>query len=186
MSEHAHENGEQGQEGAQETPEAKAAREAQEAAARQSQEDGGDKGGELARARREAAQYRTERNEIKARLEALEAEKLSDSEKVARDLETTKASNATLLEENRSLKVQVAATKVGINPDLVDTIPHLIDWDDIEDMRGLEKALKDLVKARPSLAGKVAEGVDQGEGGNGQQQPAGDMNAILRRAAGRA
>jgi hypothetical protein len=171
-------------EGVQETSEQVAAREAQEAADRSSQE-GNDKG-ELARARAEAAKYRTTLRDTEARLKALEDEKLTDGEKVTKQLQDVTASNATLLEQNRSLMVQVVAAKVGINPDLVDAIPAMIQWDDVEDLRGLEKSLKQLVKDRPSLAGKVAEGVDQNEGGNGSQQQSGDMNAILRRAAGRA
>jgi hypothetical protein len=172
-------------EGVQETPEQVAAREAQEADA-QSQEDDA-KGGELARARQEAARYRTQLRDVQTNLKKLQDEKLSDSEKLAKQLNETTELNGSLLDQNRTLRVQLAATKVGINPDLADAVPSMLDWSSIEDgdAKGLEKALKDLVKERPSLAGAVAGGSDAGEGRRDQQQPKGDMNSILRRAAGR-
>lgn len=170
---------------AEEQAQAASTAEAQAAADRSSPEGDGKGEGELARARKEAAKYRTERNEATKRLEALEAEKLSESEKLAKRVSDAEANAVTLAEENKSLRVQVLAGKAGINPDLVDTVPGLLDWESIEDEKDLEKALKQLVKDRPALAGQTRQGVDQGEGG-GEQAASSDMNTLLRRAAGRA
>jgi hypothetical protein len=179
------ENNNGGSEGAQETPEEVAAREAQEAEATAQAGSGDD---ELSKARKEAAARRVELREAQAELKKLKDAQLTDTERTAAERDEALAAVNTQKDTIRALRVQVAAGKAGINPDLADTVPGLLNWDDIDesDPKTLERALKQLVKDRPALAGSgTVVDVDQG-GRREQQQGAGDMNSILRRAAGRA
>jgi hypothetical protein len=139
---------------------------------------------EAQEARREAQNLRQRLKEAEEARSALEKEKLSDSEKVAkeRDDAVKAASDANL--RVREMQVQVLAQDIGIvDPEAAS---RLLDWDKIKnpDDRGqVEKALRDLVKDKSYLighAGKSDGGAGDGSGGQGTS-----MNDLIRGAAGR-
>jgi len=138
---------------------------------------------EAKEARREAAKYRTERNALRKELDTLKNAGQSDDEKRTSEITTRDARIATLAAENRKLTVQALAGKIGIDPDLADLVVGAIQWDDLDedDPKAAEKALKALVKDRPSLLTEARrQGFDGGTGGrNGSAQNV-DMNTLIR------
>lgn len=137
--------------------------------------------------RSEAKNLRDRAKNAEAELEKLKAAQMSDSERRDRDLDSTRTEKQRLEKENRSLRVQVAAVKVGVRADAVDAAAALLDWDTVDDpsdAKAIERALKALVKERPFLSG-VTNAADAGASG-GEQANVVDMNQLLRRAAGRA
>ncbi len=100
--------------------------------------------------RTEAANYRTKAGEWQQKAETLEREKMSDTQKLTTDLEKYKTDTVpTLTSENRALRVQVAAHKLGIvDPDAAS---RLLDWSKIEAGSSVEDVLSELATARPWL-----------------------------------
>lgn len=140
----------------------------------------------------DARKLRSEARNLRERLKALEAEKqqrdeadLSATQKLEREKNALAAEKAQLETRLRDANVQAIAARVGIKADLVDTVPALIDWDDVdaEDSKAIEKAVKELVKERPSLSARP-EGLEGGR--RTRQSGEGDMDSVIRRAAGRA
>lgn len=142
----------------------------------------------------DARKLRSEARNLRERLKALEAEKqqrddadLSATQKLEREKTALEARTAQLEANLRDTRVQAIAAKVGVKADLVDTISPLISWDDVDgdDPKAIERAVKELVKDRPSLSarhGGLEGGNGRGSGAKGET----DMNALIRRAAGRA
>lgn len=132
--------------------------------------------------RSEAKNLRDRAKKAEAELEQLKNAGLSDAEKRDREL-TSKSERITALEADiRMLRVQVTAGKLGIvDPEAA---AKLLNWDGIDgdDPKQLERALRDLVKEKPYLS-KLGDGADGGAGRNGARAE-GDMNSILRQAAG--
>jgi hypothetical protein len=88
----------------------------------------------------------------------------------------------------RELSARVLAPQAGIaDPRAAADAASLLDWKDLDptDETSVLKALKDLVKDRPYLAGNVGGGADGGQGGSRGQETS-DMNVRIRQAAGRA
>jgi hypothetical protein len=142
---------------------------------------------ELAEARKEAAKYRVERNAAQKKADELEKAQLSDQERITKERDELKTSSSTLEKDNRSLRARLLAGDVGIVADARGDAASLLDWskiDDPSDDDQVKKALEDLTKAKPYLLG-TGGGAD---GGTGGRRTAGsdDMNAQIRRAAGRA
>jgi hypothetical protein len=140
----------------------------------------------------DARKLRSEAKNLRDRLKALETEKkerdeadLSATQKLEREKSALEAEKQQLAARVRDAEVKAIAARVGVKADLADTVTALIDWDDVDadDPKAIEKAVKELVKERPSLSGKT--GLDGGRrGGNGSGET--DMDSIIRRAAGRA
>lgn len=141
---------------------------------------------ELERARREAAKYRTERNDLQKRVSELEGAGKSEVEKLTGNMTTLTETNSRLADENRRLRAQALAPSAGIAQAAASDAASLLDWSQIEDPADssqVAKALKDLVKEKPYLAGNVRDGADGGSGGSREEK--GDMNSLIRGAAGR-
>lgn len=141
---------------------------------------------EAQEARREAKNLRDRLKKSEEEKAALEAEKLSDNEKVVKERDDLKKSNKELATRTQTLRVQVLAGKAGIiDPEAASA---LLDWkalSDPDDDAEVEAALKQLVKDKPYLAGTVGGGSDGGAGdGSGGETE--DMNQLIRQRAGRA
>lgn len=141
---------------------------------------------ELTKVRNEAANYRTQLRDAQKKIEELEGEKKGDIEKLSDRLGKLEGDNKTLVDTNRALRVQVLASKVGIIPEARSDAARLLDWGSVKDPDSdsdVEKALRELVKEKTFLLGKVPGGSDGGAGGT--DRGSGDMNSLLRQAAGR-
>lgn len=141
---------------------------------------------ELERTRREAAKYRTERNDLQKRVEELEGAGKSEVEKLTGQVTEKDKRLSEVESENRRLRAMVLAPTVGIAPAAAGDAAALLDWTQIEDPSSedqVSKALKELVKSKPYLGGNVREGADGGAGGS--REGAADMNSLIRGAAGR-
>lgn len=137
-------------------------------------------------ARRKAeAQLRKAKAEAKAKA----ATATPDEKEEARIRQEAKAEALKEVNE-RLVKAAIRVAAAGKLANAEDAVA-LIDWSDFEvdddgnpDADEVEKAIADLLKDRPYLAGKTASkksgGVD-GRGGKGDDKP--DMNALLRAAA---
>lgn len=143
---------------------------------------------ELAKVNREAAKYRKELRDTQAALKEREDQDKSDLErerdravKAEQDLKAER-------EAARKLRVEVLASRVGIVREARADAARLLDWEQIsdpDDERELEESLRNLVKEKPFLLGKVPGGADGGAGQEREGAGSGDMNALLRAAAGR-
>lgn len=135
---------------------------------------------ELQKVNREAAKYRTKLREAEEKLKQIEDEGKSEFEKAQERLTALQTENQTLRSQAQHLQVTVLAGRVGITESAREDAARLLDWDaitDPTDAREIEKALKELVKDRPYLLGRVAGGADGGAGGGTQSL---SMNDLLR------
>ena len=143
---------------------------------------------ELQKTSREAAKYRRERNELAKRLEAIDEKDKSEVQKYSDRATKLEADLTKAQEDNRALRVQVLASRVGIVPEARSDAARLLDWDSISDPDSepeVEEALRTLTKSKPYLLGNVPGGSDGGAGGS-RETGSQDMNALLRAASGRA
>lgn len=139
---------------------------------------------EARKLRSEAKNLRQRAKAAEAKVAELESAGLTEEEKRTKEQSTMQSQIETLTRTNRTLTAQVVAGKVGIiDPEAA---AALLDWDavDADDPKSLERAFKDLGKDRPWLLGNVAGGGDSNSGNDSRNAPA-DMNAAIRRAAGR-
>lgn len=143
--------------------------------------------------KREVQEANREAQNLRERLRAAEKERddlktaqMSDTEKITEENQTLKQTVTSKDTEIRDLRVQVLAQKVGIvDPEAAS---RLLDWDSIkrpEDGTEVEKALRKLLEDKPYLAGNHL-GRGDGGAGTGQGTQTGDMNTLIRQAAGRA
>jgi hypothetical protein len=136
---------------------------------------------ELKRTRAEAKNYRLKLRELEKKLEERETGDMSELQRAQKSAEDAQTRVSTLETENRGLRVQVAASKAGIvDPEAAAV---LLDWDDIAagDAKALDKALRELVKERPWLAGTArGGGADGGAGRSDNALDSQDMNTLLR------
>ena len=133
---------------------------------------------QLATARRELEQ-------TQAKLREREQADLSVQERLQRDLEERNTKLSALEASHRSLRVQVAAAKVGIRADATAAAAALLDWSKIEDAsddKQLERAVRELAKEHPYLS---AGGTNIDQGVSGGRARTGDMNDLIRSAVGR-
>lgn len=122
----------------------------------------------------DARKLRSEAKNLRGRLRTLEtqlaerdAADLTATQKLERDLSAEKASREQVETQVRNLRVQVAASKLGIRADAVDVVGSMIDWesiDDANDAKQVERAIKDLLKERPFLSARDPEGLGGGKG----------------------
>lgn len=144
---------------------------------------------ELAELRKEAAKYRTENKRLTDAQKAADDAKLSEADRLQRQLDELKAQNADLLAREKESIFQraatAAATKLGFrNPDLAARLldRSSVDFNDAGQPRNLERLLGEVLKAEPYL-GRSAP--DFGGGNRGAVPQGTDMNAFIRRSAGR-
>jgi hypothetical protein len=143
--------------------------------------------------RREAAQARgriagfeeAERTRQQQGLTELERER-ARATAAETALETERAN---LRNERLSIRIETAAARLGfIDPEaavrLLDR--SSIEFDEQGNPKGLDKALKDLLSAKPYLKGQAQGSANAGEGNRGGAAPTGSgMNDLIRRGAGR-
>lgn len=135
---------------------------------------------QLHAANREAAKYRTKLRDAEQRLKDLEDAGKSDLERAQEKVKTLEQEKQGLADANRNLQVQVLAEKVGITAAAREDAARLLDWASLPSdpsQQEIEKALKDLVKDRPYLLGKIVGGADGGTGGDPGVR---SMNDMLR------
>lgn len=182
--------GEGGSGGGSETPEEVAAREAREAEERRRSGSGENQDmvpkREVQEANREAQLLRERLRNAEKERDDLKKSQMTDAEKVQKERDDAIAAKATADKRVRDLQVQVLAGKIGIvDPEAASA---LLDWSSIsdpEDSKSVEKALKDLVKDKPYLAGSTAGGGDGGAGDGSGAGRSGNMNDLIRQGAGR-
>lgn len=139
-----------------------------------------------------ARKLRSEARSLRQRLKAAESEletrkagDLTETQRLDRDNKTQAARIEQLEAQLRDTNVATIAARLGVKADLVDTIAPLLDWEELEhdDKKAIERAVRELVKARPSLSANP-DG-HQGGSGRGTNRGGGDMNTLIRRMAGR-
>lgn len=141
-------------------------------------------------ARKLRSEARSLRQRLKAaedKLTARETADLTEQQKLEREKTTLEAERDQLATDNRNLRAEIAAAKVGIRTEALGDAVKLLDWSEIDDptsQKQVETALKQLVKDKPYLSGRP-DGLDGGNGRQQAQQAQGSMNEIIRRAAGR-
>ena len=114
---------------------------------------------------------------LSKRVKELEGEKLSETEKLQREYEDTKAALEAKTAELRLIRAEAATRDAGaIYPDLVaDRIPA----EAMDDPKALAAAVKDLKAKYPTLFRNANGSADGGAGQNGVQ-PAPNMNDLIR------
>lgn len=145
---------------------------------------------ELAEVRQEAARRRTENATLQKRIEELEGAGKTEVEKLTTRLTEIEGKTGEKDAAIRALRVRVLAGQAGISdPKAAADAASLLDWSKVSDADSeteVVKALKELVKDRPYLAGNIGGGGDGGEGGSGNRGTGStDMNVLIREAAGR-
>lgn len=136
--------------------------------------------------RSESRSLRQRLKDAEAKLTEREAADLSEQQKLERDLTAASATRDQLEAENRTLRAQSLAAKVGIRADAVDLAVAALDWTEISDptdTKEIERALKELVKDRPFLSSRP-DGLDGGRG-RGQGNGGNDINDMIRAAVRR-
>lgn len=140
---------------------------------------------------REALRKERERADTAERaLKALQDKDLPEAERVKRERDELRTTNAGLVAENKRLTTANAvlskASTLGF-ADPADAVAFIQASDvDGTDTKAVEAALADLLKRKPYLASAAARPAPGGAdlGNKGQPPRAGDMNDALRRAAG--
>lgn len=141
---------------------------------------------EFKKVQNEAKGLRKRLRDLESQVASKDDEGKSEVEQAVTKLAETSEKLSAMETRNRELLVAVRAPKQGIVDGEV--AARLIDFDAIDDPSDVDEidaALKALVKKHPFLTGKVAGGADGGAGTGTRQAGAFDMNAELRRAAGR-
>jgi hypothetical protein len=181
-----------GEGGSGESPEEKTAREAREAEAARSGSGSGNNNDlvpkrEVQEANREAQNLRERAKKAEDELAAIKTAQLSDTEKVQKERDDAKAAQAVAEKRSRDLQVQVIAQGLGVvDPSAA---ASLLNWENVsdpDDPKAVEKALRELVKDKPWLAGNTGGGGDGGAGdGSGAGRGGQNMNDLIRGASGR-
>lgn len=149
----------------------------------------------LTRANNEAKKYRLrakENQSAQAELEELRQRSMSDQEKAVAAAKAEGRQEALTMANERLVRAEVKAAAAGrfanpnLAPSLIPDLDRFISPDGDVDTAGITKAIDLLLQAEPYL-GSAARNVGSADGG---ARPApsndGDMNALIRRVAGRA
>lgn len=133
---------------------------------------------------------REAREDLARQLKTLQEKDLPAAERIQRERDELRTTNAGLVAENKRLQtanaVLTQASRLGF-ADPGDAVAFVQGTDvDGSDAKAVEAALTDLLKRKPYLASASAKPVPGGAdlGNRGQAPKAGDMNDALRRAAG--
>jgi hypothetical protein len=134
------------------------------------EDDGGDDADgvskEVRDLRKEARKLRRERNEAQKELEKKQREELGEVERLKAEASERDERIVKLDERNRSLSVQLAATRVGIRPSATKAAVALLDWSDldVEVDSEVEAALRELRSEHAYLFAGTTDDVDAGRG----------------------
>lgn len=134
------------------------------------------------------------RKSLEKELADLKAQSMTDTEKAIAQARAEGKTEALGAANGRLLRAEVKALAGGKFADPADAISFLhldefkVDGDGEFDTKAITKALDQLLKDKPYLAGGIPNRVQgSGDGGARGGNPGGaDMNALLRKAAGRA
>jgi hypothetical protein len=143
---------------------------------------------ELAELRRSEARYRTENKRLTEAAQAAEDATLSEQERIAKRLAEAERRSGELETELREQRLRsavlAAAGRLSDEPEILLALLDrtAIEWGPDGSPKGLERALKAIVEAHPKLARSAP---DFGGGQRGATPTGTDMNAFIRRAAGR-
>lgn len=105
---------------------------------------------ELERVRREAANYRTQRNELDSKVKAFESEKLTEQERLKQQAEQAKADAEAAKAEARTARIESLAAQLGFN-DPADAVALVGAADDPK------ARLDEIAASKPYLLKKVEE-----------------------------
>lgn len=150
--------------------------------------DGGKKALDAERKARRTAERAAKA--AQAEIEQLKEAQLSDNERAI--AEAKREAKAEVLSEvnTRVLRAEIRAVATGRLTDPADALTFLdltefeVSEDGDVDTKSISKAIDDLVKSKPYLAaGRPSGDVDSGARGT-SPNPSGDMNSMIRRAAG--
>lgn len=140
---------------------------------------------EQAQNRERIAGYETaERNRTQQGLTELERERQRATAAEAA-LETERAN---LRNERLAIRIESAAQRLGfIDPEAAVRMLDRtgIEFDGEGNPKGLDKALRELLTAKPYLKGTPGGSANAGDGNRGPAPTGGDMNNLIRRGAGR-
>lgn len=119
---------------------------------------------EARKLRSENRNLRKREKEALDRIKALEDRDATELEKSQRTAAESEARATKAEEENRKLRVQVAATTVGIHPKRVAAAQALVDWEDVDvdDASAVAAALKALKDEHEYLFTSDAGDIDAG------------------------
>jgi alanyl-tRNA synthetase len=138
---------------------------------------------------RKAAERRAK--QLEAELEQLRQASMSEQEKAIAAAKDEARREALAAANERILRSEIKAAAAGKLADPADAVAYLrddmasfIDDSGDVDAKTLAKAIDDLVRAKPYLAATV-NNPGSADGGPRQPAQAGDMNATIRRLAGR-
>jgi len=146
---------------------------------------------ELSKTRKEAAKYRTELRAATAKLEAFEAAKLSDAERLEKRATDAETRAANLESGLRSLQARLSATEAAreANARRPEAVAKLINIGALEfsdDGEVVKKSLAaEITRIKAEFGELFQAGAGSANGAAGAQPVAGDMNAILRAYASR-
>lgn len=137
-------------------------------------------------AREQAARYRTERNTYQQQVRQHQQENETEQQRQAREAQEAQERLSRLEQENRELRVgtalQAAATQAqAFNPALVASmLDAKVTLDDKGQPANVQDLLKDLRQSDPYLFKRAV--ADGGQGKDGESEPAGSMNDLIRGA----
>lgn len=137
--------------------------------------------------RSEARSLRQRLKDAETKLTERDDADLSTTQKAERDKAAAEAERDELTTDNRNLRAEIAAAKVGVRTEALADAVKLLDWDEIDDptdRKQVEAALKQLVKDKPYLSGR-ADGLDGGNGRNGNAAGGDSLTDIVLQATGR-
>lgn len=142
---------------------------------------------ELAKANAEAKKYRLQLREAQEKIKEHDDASKTELERERERANQLQQRATTLESQNLSLRASVLALEAGVSQEAARDAARLLNWDAIEDKDDdgqVLSALKDLVQEKPYLKGSGSGSADGGRGSSGGEGPI-DMNAHIRRAAGR-
>ena len=118
----------------------------------------------LKAANKEAASHRIKAKELDALKTKLETDKLSETEKLQKELADLKAAREADVEDRIADKIRLAAAAMGFNQKILHRIPGMLDWAnlDIDEKTGMptnvDKLLKELKEEFQDVPGFFSGG----------------------------
>lgn len=140
---------------------------------------------------KENIQLRKERDEIARKLKEFEDAKLSETERLTKELSELKDQQATWLAERRERDTRDAVIEAASDDKIGARNPRAIyrlirddlEFDDSGKVRNLDESLKKAKAEYPELFGKATGAAGSVNGGaGGRNAPPQDMNALIRQS----
>lgn len=131
----------------------------------------------VVRLRNEAAKYRTEFDAVKQKLDTLESQSLTETQKIQRERDQLAKERDDLLKEQHVNKAMAAAARAGARyPDAVAVLVS-------NDTKDYEAAIKEVRRKYPDMF-RQSSGADGGAGGDNNNGNL-SMNDLIRQRVGR-